>query len=110
MTRCRGFSINIGMTNCRFLRKIISLRGNILPPKPSKNMPHKTAKYLILGKARMVSEMGVRGSLLPPKLFLPHKQEIPTIMTGFTYVSIFRSLERVDHDLGPQLTKELRSI
>ena len=46
---------------------MISLRGNILPPKSPKYMPHKTAKYLILGKARMVSQIGVRGSLLPPK-------------------------------------------
>ena len=81
--------IKIGMTNCRFLRKIISLRGIILPPKPSKNMPHKTAKYLILGKARMVSQIGVRGSLLPPKLFLPHKQEVSTIITSEMDSAVF---------------------
>ena len=55
-------------------------------------MPHKTAKYLILGKARMVSEIGVRGSLLPPKLFLPHKQEVSTIMAGSMDVSILGGL------------------
>ena len=84
------------MTNCRFLPNIIFFRGNVLPPKQSKNIPHKTAKYLILGKARIVSQIGVRGYLLPPKLFLPHKKKITVFMT--THVPILRGLFSIDHD------------